>query len=119
MPMHPIQILESCAVETGWNDNSMLAIACDFLQMQGITNPALIGAFERYVLDRMEDEAETDWHCGMCEHDWRAPSPESCPSCGSDEIETLADALTHNEAVIKRADADPSLGGRLAIDPNA
>lgn len=50
----------------------------------------------------MPHEDQAEMHCGMCEHDWSARASDVCPACGSDEIETLAEARTHNEYVILR-----------------
>jgi hypothetical protein len=56
--MLPIEVLENHAVQTGWNTHSMLAITLDFLQLQAIDRPALLGAFQRYVEDRACEENE-------------------------------------------------------------
>lgn len=40
------------------------------------------------------------YHCGMCELGWLTRTkPTECPHCHTDEIETRAEAATHNHEI--------------------
>ena len=43
-----------------------------------------------------------DESAGLTTQDRSATPPKHCPSCGSDEIETLEEARKHNQYVIAR-----------------
>lgn len=43
---HPMTVLEANAETTGWNENSMLVIACDFIQS---SSPRAAQRFAKYV----------------------------------------------------------------------
>lgn len=53
---HPILVLEACRPETNWNDNTMLAICCDYLHILMLRQPSIYKDFESYVMDRMNEE---------------------------------------------------------------
>lgn len=52
----PIMVLEACTPETNWNDNTMLAICCDFLQMLMVEDRSIYEKFQTYVIERMEED---------------------------------------------------------------
>ena len=56
--IHPVTILETYSEDTSWNDNTMLAIVCDFIHEQEITYPHLLEQFRAYVAERAKEDNE-------------------------------------------------------------
>ncbi len=55
--MHPKDILDEAALDTGWNDVSKLAICLDFIEQMNRCQPS----FQQYIRQRAKEElAEAD-----------------------------------------------------------
>lgn len=53
--MSPLLILQSAAEETGWNDNTQLALACEFLA----TAPVEVQrSFQAFIAQRVAEEQD-------------------------------------------------------------